>query len=76
MAKTKFEKQIGTVKAYTLKLAISRDWTEADFKLGMHELRRVYEIDRKRPSIQHNLPKNELLHYLKTVSHNEISVPR
>ena len=67
-ARLNLEKKLGVVKTFILRLAIERNWVEQDFRLGKTDLRRIYEVDRKIPSIQHNLPKHELLSYLKTVS--------
>ena len=70
--KTERGRKLGTVKAYTCKLADQHAWTVDSFSRSKEELRVKYSIDRKKCSQEIYWPKPLLHKYLLTFVHSEV----
>ena len=66
------ERKLGTVKAYTCKLADQHEWTGESFFSKKEELRVKYNIDRKKCSQEIYWPKQLLRKYLLTFVHAKV----
>ena len=56
----------GSIKSYTIQLAIDSEWTEKHFSLNKQELRKFYDIKRREPPARiARLNNEDLLSFLK-----------
>ena len=65
-------RKLGTVKSYTIELAERHGWNAESFVKTKEELRKKYEIDRKKAKPELNLPKHELQNYLKSLCNPKV----
>ena len=70
--KTERDRKLGTVKAYTCKLADQHAWTVDSFSRSKEELRVKYSIDRKKCSQEIYWPKPLLHKYLLTFVQSKV----